>query len=165
MSLPRKRCKKCDNPVWAKGLCKDHIEKKPLPQRNMIFYSDVEGVKKFREIMDKTVKNYKFPIHKKKTATTERGTRKSEKRYKLFYEIWYSRGAKSEVSGSRIYGEPSSANFHHIIPKGKYPEGDLDEDNIIILTMDEHADVENDMYIFDEVNRRRELLLIKYNLI
>jgi len=38
----------------------------------------------------------------------------------------------------------------------------LDEDNIILLTLDEHTKVENDPVFFEEVNKRREQLKIKY---
>jgi len=30
------------------------------------------------------------------------------------------------------------------------------------LTLDEHANVESDMYKYEEVNKRREQLIIKY---
>jgi hypothetical protein len=55
-----------------------------------------------------------------------------------------------------------SVYFHHILPKEKYPEACFDEENIILLTLLEHADVESDMYKFEEINRRRILLLVKY---
>jgi hypothetical protein len=83
----------------------------------------------------------------------------------MFIFLWKNRGPYSEVSREKIYGEPSSAYFHHILPKSKYPQGDLDPENIIIMTMDEHANVESNMYKYDEVNRRREALLKKYDLI
>jgi hypothetical protein len=57
-----------------------------------------------------------------------------------------------------------STYFHHILPKEKYPEACLDEENIILLTLEEHSNVENDMYRYEEVNKRREQLKIKYNL-
>ena len=40
----------------------------------------------------------------------------------------------------------------------------LDEENIILLTMWEHADVEADIYKFEEVNKRREQLKKKYEI-
>ena len=39
----------------------------------------------------------------------------------------------------------------------------MDEENIILLTIDEHADVESDMYKFDIINQRRTNLLKKLN--
>ena len=44
-------------------------------------------------------------------------------------------------------------------------ENGFDEENIIFLTVDEHANVEADIYKYDEVNKRRNHLLKKYNLL
>jgi hypothetical protein len=52
--------------------------------------------------------------------------------------------------------------FHHILPKEKYPEASLDEENIIFLTLEEHDQVEMDIYRYEEVNKRRALLKSKY---
>ena len=54
--------------------------------------------------------------------------------------------------------------FHHILPKEKYPEALLDEENIILLTLDEHSNVESDIYRYEEVNKRREQLKQKYDI-
>lgn len=83
----------------------------------------------------------------------------------FFQEIWNERPHKSEVSGTYLGKEPLSIYFHHILPKSKLPEGELDPENIIILTGEEHENVENDMYRYEEINKRREILLRKYNLI
>ena len=40
----------------------------------------------------------------------------------------------------------------------------MDEENIILLTLDEHADVESDMYKYDIINQRRTKLLKKHEL-
>ena len=48
--------------------------------------------------------------------------------------------------------------FHHILPKSKYPEASLDEENIILLTWEEHDQVEMDMYRYEDINNRREQL-------
>ena len=140
-----KKCKKCDNPAWSGGLCKNHIIKKPMKSKTSF----------------KATAGYTIV----RSGGRQTGKTHSQNRYKLFLVIWKKRGNISEVSGNKIYGEPSSAHFHHILSKSKYPEADLDEENIIILTMDEHNNVENDIYKYEEVNRRRELLLNKYNLI
>lgn len=136
MLMKRKLCQvqECNNPVWSKGMCQNHSEKTPMK----------------KSAINITVSGRRV------------GRSQSQKRYRLFMEIWKERGNTSEVSGTIIYGEPSSAHFHHILPKNKYPEADLDADNIIILTMDEHANVESNMYLFAEVNIRRETLLKKY---
>lgn len=80
----------------------------------------------------------------------------------LFLHIWRKRQHKSEVSGDYLGKEPLSVFFHHILPKEKYPGAKLDEDNIILLTLDEHTNVETNIYKYEEVNKRRELLKNKY---
>ena len=80
----------------------------------------------------------------------------------FFLSIWKKRPHKSEVSGTYLGSEPMSTYFHHILPKEKYPEACLDEENIILLTLEEHSNVENDMYKYEEVNERRNHLLKKY---
>jgi len=67
------------------------------------------------------------------------------------------------VSGDYLGGEALSTFFHHILPKSKYPELQYDKSNIILLSLLEHESVENDMYRFEEVNRRRIELLNKIN--
>ena len=80
----------------------------------------------------------------------------------MFLDIWKKKPHKSEVSGIYLGKEPMSTYFHHILPKEKYPEACLDEENIILLTLEEHSNVENDMYRYEEVNKRRNYLLTKY---
>jgi len=80
----------------------------------------------------------------------------------MFLDIWKKRAHYSEISGQYLGKEPMSTYFHHILPKEKYPEACLDEENIILLTLEEHSNVENDMYRYEEVNRRRNQLNLKY---
>ena len=80
----------------------------------------------------------------------------------FFLSIWKKRAHRSEVSGEYLGSEPMSTYFHHILPKEKYPEACLDEENIILLSLLEHSNVENDMYRYEEVNKRRNNLLTKY---
>lgn len=82
----------------------------------------------------------------------------------MFLRIWKQRPHKSEISGERLGTEPLSIFFHHILPKEKYKDATLDEENIILLTLDEHTNVESDIYRYEEVNKRREYLKTKYNL-
>ena len=82
----------------------------------------------------------------------------------FFLQIWKKRVNKSEVSGEYLASEPLHVFFHHILPKEKYPEAMLDEENIILLTMWEHADVEADVYKYEEINNRREKLKKKYEI-
>lgn len=80
----------------------------------------------------------------------------------FFMDIWKKRPHKSEVSETYLGKEAMSTYFHHILPKEKYPEACLDEENIILLTLEEHSNVESDMYRYEEVNKRRNYLLTKY---
>jgi hypothetical protein len=80
----------------------------------------------------------------------------------FFMSIWNQKPHRSEVSGDYLGKEPMSTYFHHILPKEKYPEACLDEENIILLTLEEHSNVENDMYKYEEVNERRNQLKLKY---
>lgn len=84
---------------------------------------------------------------------------------KLFVQIWKVRPHRSEVSNDYLGKEPLIVFFHHILPKSKYPESSLDPENLILLTLDEHTNVENDMYKYEEINRRRESLKIKYEIV
>jgi len=127
----------CSKPVWSKGLCLSHIKRKPItPKRDGLI----------------AAKRDMF-VQKTKIETMRN----------LFLEIWKERKHYSEVSGDYLGGEALSTFFHHILPKSKYPELQYDKSNIILLTLDEHTDVESCMYKFEEVNRRRIELLNKIN--
>ena len=82
----------------------------------------------------------------------------------MFLRVWKQRPHKSEISGERLGTEPLSIFFHHILPKEKYKDAMLDEENIILMTLDEHSNVESNIYRYEEVNKRREYLKTKYNL-
>ena len=82
----------------------------------------------------------------------------------MFLSIWKKRPHKSEVSNDYLGSEALSTYFHHILPKSKYPEACLDEENIILLTWEEHDQVEMDPTRYEEVNKRREQLKQKYEI-
>jgi len=82
----------------------------------------------------------------------------------FFMKIWRKRPHHSQVSLDYLGSEPLTVFFHHILPKEKYPEASLDEENIVLLTLEEHDAVEKDMYKYSEVNRMRDKLKIKYNI-
>ena len=112
--------------------------------------------------------------HKPRKALANNGkglskTRKSDdngayvmQMQEFFLGIWKKRSHHSEISGAYLGSEPMSTYFHHILPKEKHPDAKYDEDNIILLTLDEHTNVESDMYKYEEVNIRREQLKEKY---
>lgn len=88
----------------------------------------------------------------------------SEKLKDFFMSIWTKRLHSSEVSHTYLGQEAFSVFFHHILLKEKYPQACFDEENIILLTLDEHTSVHTDMYKYEEINKRREYLKIKYNI-
>lgn len=87
-----------------------------------------------------------------------------EKMQNFFLSIWNKRPHKSEVSGEKLFPPPSSAYFHHILLKEKHKEACFDEENIVLLTLNEHANVHLDANRYEEVNKRREKLLTKYGI-
>lgn len=90
--------------------------------------------------------------------------RKSSDLHEFFLKLWKKFPPYSMVSGKYLGKEPLSVFFHHVLPKEKYPQAAEDEENIILLTLEEHDQVEMDMYRYEEVNERRNYLKIKYNL-
>jgi hypothetical protein len=141
------KCKTCGKPCDS-DFCFAHKPRKAFKKSNKLNSKSSSSL----DIIDDTVSidvinNY---VEKSKTM------------YQFFYDIWKKRPHKSEVSGEYLGKEPLSAYFHHIMAKSKYPELAYKEDNIVLLTLDEHATVESDMYRYDEVNKRRELLINKY---
>lgn len=103
--------------------------------------------------------------HKKRTPLSKKPPQKKNNEMRDFFmSIWSSRPHKSEVSGTYLGKEALSTYFHHILPKNKYEDAKYDEENIILLTFEEHETVENDMFRYEEVNNRRDKLKIKYNL-
>jgi hypothetical protein len=124
----------CSNPIWGNGLCIKHKPRKAMKSSRITF-------RKAREF------NTSPDINKMRN---------------FFVDIWRKRPHRSEISGTYLGQEPLTVFFHHILPKEKHPEAAFDEENIILLTLDEHTNVEFDMYKYEEVNRRRELLKAKY---
>ena len=131
--------KKCD-----KEYCFQHKPRKPMSQRN----------KTLKVIND----TYKMCVKKDELIL------QTEAMQWFFLEIWKKRKHYSELSGDYLGSEALSTYFHHILPKSKYPEACLDEENIILLTWEEHDQVEMDPTRYDEVNKRRELLKQKYEI-
>ena len=100
----------------------------------------------------------------KKLDKSEEEIQQISEMQEFFLRVWRKRPHHSEVSMDYLGKEPMSVFFHHILPKEKYPQAMFDEENIILLTLEEHDNVERDVYKYPEVNRRRELLKIKYEL-
>lgn len=97
-----------------------------------------------------------------KTVKKEEPIRETVELHEFFLQIWKKRLHYSQVSMDYLGKEPLSVFFHHILPKSKYPQAEFDEENIILLTFDEHTTVENDMYKYEKINEKRKYLLEKY---
>jgi len=121
-------------------------------------------------------KEYCFMHKPRKPLASSRGFKTPIKKYEeemhnivimqtFFLQIWKKRPHKSEVSGTSLGSEALSTYFHHILPKEKYPEASLDQENIILLTWEEHDQVEMDPIRYEEINKRREQLKQKYEII
>jgi hypothetical protein len=128
--------KKCD-----KEYCFQHKPRKPLAKKNTKGWVSKDNAEKYGEALARVVDMQNF-----------------------FLQIWKKRPHKSEVSGESLGSEALSTYFHHILPKSKYPEACLDEENIILLTWEEHDQVETDPTRYEEVNKRREQLKQKYEI-
>ena len=154
------KCKVCGKNADSE-YCFAHKSRKPLPddgkglntRMSSISYNKVKNVHNNEHVMQRTSSKLSKQIEKKlKTAEM----------FEFFISYWKKSDKKSAVSGKFLGKEPLSVFFHHILPKEKYPEACLDEENIILLTLEEHSNVENDMYRYEEVNKRRNYLLTKY---
>jgi hypothetical protein len=115
-----------------------------------------EGEYCFRHKPRKPLPKSRIPVKK------QANDRKSSDLHEFFLKLWKKFPHYSMVSGKYLGNEPLSVFFHHILPKEKYPEASLDEENIILLTLEEHDQVEMDIYRYEEVNIRRNLLKAKY---
>ena len=136
------RCKieGCLNPVWSKGLCTKHNPKKPFKPS------------KYKKQLSYKPKNYE--------ANYEEALKMKE----FFLQIWKKRLHYSQISMDYLGKEPLSIFFHHILPKNKYPQAAFDEENIILLTLEEHDQVEMDPTRYEEINKKREQLKRKYEM-
>jgi len=123
-----------------KDYCFKHKPRKPLNKTRINSYTNQKGIDEIDKALEK------------------------ELMWRVFLVLWKKRGAMSEISGEKLYSPVSSAYFHHILPKEKYKFLELNEDNIILLTIDEHNNVENNMYKYEEINKRRESLKLKYKI-
>jgi hypothetical protein len=98
----------------------------------------------------------------KKLDKSEEVIRQISEMKEFFLQIWSKRSHHSEVSGKWLGNEPLTVFFHHILSKEKYPQASLDEENIVLLRLEEHEQVELDMYRYEEINEQRKYLLNKY---
>lgn len=99
-----------------------------------------------------------------KSVKSEEVIRQISEMKEFFLQLWKKLPHYSQVSGKYLGSEPLTVFFHHILPKEKYPQACFDEENIILLTLEEHEQVELDMYRYEEVNTKRNYLKKKYDI-
>jgi hypothetical protein len=105
---------------------------------------------------------YHKPRKPLKNTTKKYSSEETKKMMNFFLSLWRERTHKSELSGDKLSSPPSSLYFHHILPKRDYKEAAHDKDNIILVTMDEHGNVERDPNKYETINNKRKALLKKY---
>lgn len=70
---------------------------------------------------------------------------------KIFFNfIWSTRPRKSEVSGTRLGNEAKTIYFHHVLEKNQYPELAYCTDNILLVTDQEHQNLNNDLNYYSK---------------
>ena len=109
-------------------------------------------------------KEYCFKCKSRKSLSKGTKTPINNEMYDFFRTIWSKRPHRSEISNTSLGNEILTIFFHHILLKSKTPEAMYDESNIILLSYSEHQTVHSDMYKYEEINKRREELLIKYKI-
>lgn len=92
-----------------------------------------------------------------------------ENQLAMFIHIWMTRPHFSEVSGNPLGNEMMSYFFSHVLSKGAEPAAKLDQENILLMTLEEHQTWENHKYDirnhpdWRHVFKREEYIKIKYN--
>lgn len=86
----------------------------------------------------------------------------NEKQWLFFYTLLQASDKCSQISGKPLYGELNSTWFHHIYPKSKYPELRYCPENIILVTPDEHSQIESAV-VFEEVEKRKRYIAEHYD--
>lgn len=126
--------------IWSKGFCRFHTSYSFIKKSN-------KPIKKISE---------KSKIKKKEK------TENTKKLHEWFQELWKNEPHYSEISKKWLGNENSTCFWHHILPKSLFKEAEFDRENIIRLTFEEHQEVEQNPFKFEEVNKRREKLKEKY---
>lgn len=88
-----------------------------------------------------------YPVWSKNKCKKHQPKKEVVSRYEgmidLFWEIWDERPHRCYNCGCSLGSEPSTAYFHHILEKSKYPQFALLKNNIVLLCLDDHANVKN----------------------
>ncbi len=123
----------CNNRIWSKGLCKNHISKKPL----------------------KSVRSHALSS---KTNDNERDVIQMRD---FFMQVWKNRSHNCENCGKRLGNEPLSYMFDHLLEKSKYPQLKYEEENICMMCLECH-DLKTRGFITDLVREKIEQVVNKF---
>jgi len=63
----------------------------------------------------------------------------------FYQQIWEERNGRCEITGQPLGSEPLATMFHHILPKGKYPQFRYCKWNILLVHPDIHCQIEDDI--------------------
>ena len=134
----------CDYPVWGKGYCKIHQylrtdPKAPKPLGRSELKSKPKAIKQISDKRKEKLKGYS--------------------QIDMFNEIWDERPHKSELTGDPLLPKGHSKwhfQFLHVLGKGSFPQYELDKNNILLGTPDEH-DHQDDYDVF----RKKKIELLK----
>lgn len=103
----------CTFPVWSKGKCRAHGEKKPL---------------------------MKSKVLKSKGFSRKNGGYDKEKMYALFDLHWDTHpDKKCESCGKQLWGENLTIYHDHLLEKSVYPELMYAIDNLFLVCLDCHT--------------------------
>lgn len=115
MGLRSKPCSEegCTFPVWSKGKCRAHGEKKPL---------------------------MKSKVLKSKGFSRKNSSYDKEKMYALFDLHWDTHpDKKCESCGKQLWGENLTIYHDHLLEKSVYPEFMYEIDNLFLVCLDCHT--------------------------
>jgi hypothetical protein len=89
---------------------------------------------------------YPKPPKRIKTKAKKVYKPKSDQR-DMFLRIWEKRPHRSELSGSYLGDIPNAWFFAHILGKGAYPQAKYDENNIMLVTQEEHWQLDQNTHL------------------
>jgi hypothetical protein len=97
------------------------------------------------------------PLRRSRPKTSKEVTdrkHESEKMNVFFYYCTKNLENRSVVSGKFI-PSPNKGNLHHVFPKSIHPEVKYSISNILMVTMDEHQEIERDPDCYKENVEKR----------
>lgn len=97
---------------------------------------------------------------KRKTGFKRRPPKKnsSNEDSDFYLKVFHNRAGLSDLTGNYL-GEPSKLMFHHILPKGSFPQYRYCEWNIALIEPDWHIKVEQSLENVPKIKEKFEELL------